>query len=161
MPFVSQQSPITPSRSRKGKAAALVSTVDSLEQQIMDVGASHHKGYVKEQWSLLEPCPVPHVIIEDESPVEVIDRVMLMLPLLHLSMLFVCLIYQLTFSPSIKFLRMVEKLSSFPILTITNLEDNALLAVGKADHESWLYAFSHFLLDTYSISFLTHSNSMR
>jgi hypothetical protein len=43
-------------------------------------------------------------------------------------------------------------------ITIRDLEDNALLAVGKADHESRLYAFSHFVPDSHSTALLTHSD---
>jgi hypothetical protein len=45
-------------------------------------------------------------------------------------------------------------------ITIMDLEDNALIAVGKVDHESLPYAFSHFVPNSHSIALITGSNSM-
>jgi hypothetical protein len=160
--FPSSQQSSTPfSKSSKGKATALVATADSSQQWILDLGASHHMGSVREQFSLLEPCSVPHILIGDDSPVDVIGKGfvdvgtgtfedVLCVPNLSANLLS---IYQISQNG-----RKVEFTPDS--VTIRDLEDNALLAVGKDDHESRLYAFSHFVLDSHSTTFLTHSDSV-
>ena len=42
---------------------------------------------------------------------------------------------------------------------VKNLQDDSMLVVGKANHETRLYSFSHFVPKSTSLALLTHSNT--
>ena len=44
-------------------------------------------------------------------------------------------------------------------IVVKNLKDDSMVAIGKANHETRLYSFSHFVPKSTSLALLTHSNS--
>jgi hypothetical protein len=103
-------------------------------------------GSVKERFYLLEPCSMPHILIGDDSPVDVIGKGFVDAS----TSTFEDVLYVPNMSSNLLSIYRISKngrkIEFTPdLVTIKDLEDNALLAVGKADHESHLYDFSHFV----------------
>lgn len=57
----------TSSQSKKGKGQALVAATRLSQKWILDSSATHHMGSDREQFSSLEPCTVPHILIGDDT----------------------------------------------------------------------------------------------
>jgi len=105
---------------------------------------------------------MPHIIIGDDSPIDVIRKGFVDVgtgnfeDVLDVHNFLVNLIFVYIISQNG---RKVDFTPNF--VTIRDLEDNALLVVGKDNHESHLYDFSHFVHESRSTAFLTHSNPVR
>jgi hypothetical protein len=53
---------------------AFIAINSSLDAWIVDSGASHHMAATNEVYSQLDACKGPHILMGDNSPVEVIDK---------------------------------------------------------------------------------------
>ena len=139
-----------------------MATSGSSQQWILDSGATHHMGSSREQFSSLEPSKVPHIFIGDDTQVEVegegsVDmdngtfENVLYVPNLSANLLS---IYQITHYGDGK------KVEFLPdSVVVKEIKDDALVAVGQANHNTRLYSFSHFVPKSPSTILLTHSNS--
>jgi hypothetical protein len=107
----------------------------------------------------LSPCSRPHILIGDDTPVEVVGEGRMELHngsfenVLHVPKLSMNLlsVYQITQKG-----KKVEFTSNS--VSVIDMHDNSIIAIGKVDHKSRLYKFTKFSDDESSI-LLTHKES--
>ena len=104
---------------------------------------------------------MPHILIRDDSPVDIIGNGFVDARTSN----FEDVLYVPNFLSNLLFVYHIDQNGrkvdfTLEFVTIRDLEDNALLAVGNAHHESLLYYFSHFVLDSHSTALLTHLDSV-
>lgn len=130
---------------------------------VLDSGASHHMASSKEELASLESYTMPSILMGDDTPVEVCGRGsvdvgdgilhdVICVPSLSTNLL---LIYQINHTSLGKWVEFTPDL-----VEIRELHSDSIVTVGRADHQSRLYLFSHFFLDPPSIFLLTHSNDV-
>jgi len=61
-------------QAKRGNSHALISINCSPNAWILDLGASHHMGETKNILSFIYAWTSPHVLMGDDTPVEVIDQ---------------------------------------------------------------------------------------
>ena len=119
-------------------------------------------GASKEQFSSLKPSNVPYIYVGNDTQVKVegsgnvelgngVFKDILHVPNLSTNLLS---IYQITHYGCGK------KVEFLPdTVVVKNLKDDSMVVVGKENHETRLYSFSHFVSKSTSLAFLTHSNT--
>ena len=119
-------------------------------------------GALREQVSSLTPSHVPHIYVGNDTQVEVQGKGNIELEngifidVLHVPQLSTNLvsIYQITHYGS------SNKVEFLPnTVVVKNLQDDSMVVVGKENHETRLYSFSHFVPKSTSLALLTHSNT--
>jgi len=149
------------STTSKGKGQALLASTNNGEEWVLDSGATHYMGASREQFSSLAPSHVPHIYEGNDTQVEVQGKGNIELEngiftnVLHVPRLSTNLlsIYQITHYGS------GNKVEFFPnTVVVKNLQDDSMVVVGKENHETRLYSFSHFVPKSTSLALLTHSN---
>jgi hypothetical protein len=144
---------------KKGNHHALVAINSSSDSWIIDSGASHHMAAKEEVFSSLSPCSRPPILMGDDTPVAVAGegRVelhngsfenVLHVPNLSMNLLSV---YQITQKG-----KKVEFTSDS--VSVIDMHDNSIIAIGEVDHKSRLYKFTKFS-DNDSSILLTHKES--
>jgi hypothetical protein len=144
---------------KKGNHRALVAISSSSDSWIIDSGASHHMAAKEEVLSSLSPCSSPPILMGDDTPVAVVGegRVevhngifenILHVPKLSMNLLSV---YQIAQKG-----KKVEFTSDS--VSVIDMHDNSIIAIGEVDHKSRLYKFTKFSDDDSSIP-LTHKES--
>jgi hypothetical protein len=144
---------------KKGNHHALVAINSSSDSWIIDSGASHHMATKEEVFSSLIPCSRPPILMGDDTPVAVAGegRVelhndsfenVLHVPQLSMNLLSV---YQIAQKG-----KKVEFTSDS--VSVIDMHDNSIIAIGEVDHKSRLYKFTKFSDDDSSI-LLTHKGS--
>jgi hypothetical protein len=144
---------------KKGNHHALVAINSSSNSWIIDSSASHHMATKEEVLSSLSPCSRPPNIMGDDTPVAVAreGRVqlhngsfgnVLHVPNLSMNLLSV---YQITQKD-----KRVEYTSD--LVSVIDMHDNSIIAIGEVDHKSRLYKFTKFSDDD-SYILLTHKES--
>jgi hypothetical protein len=141
---------------KKGNRHALVTINSSSNSWIIYSGASHHMSAKDEILSSLSPCSRPPILMGDDTPIAVAGegRVelhngsfenVLHVPNLSMNLL---LVYQITQKG-----KKVEFTSDS--VSVIDMHDNSIIAIGEVDHKSRLYKFTKFSNDDSSI-LLTH-----
>lgn len=119
-------------------------------------------GASREHFSSLKPTHVPYIYVGDDTQVEVegkgdvevdngVFKDVLHVPKLSTNLLS---IYQITHhgcGNKVEFL--------LDSIMVKNLKDDSMVAIGKANHDTTLYSFSHFVPKSPSHAFLSHSQS--
>lgn len=106
---------------------------------------------------------MPSILLGDGTPAEVHGRGsvdvgegtfqdVLCVPSLSTNLLYV---YQITHTGSSKRVEFTPN-----TVVISEMPNGSTIAVGKANHQSRLYHFSHFVPDSPSLAFLTHSDEV-
>lgn len=132
----------------KGKGQALMESSSSLAKCILDSSASHHMGSSKQNYFSLEKSKVPQTFVERDT--QVTDegkgqvemeneefKYVLYVP--HLSNNILS-IYQITHCGGGKKDKVL-----LDLVMVLNLKDDSLVAVGKVNHDTSFYSFSHFV----------------
>jgi hypothetical protein len=144
---------------KKGNHHALVAINSSSDSWIIDSSASHHMATKDDFFSSLSPSSRPPIFMGDDTPVVVVGegRVelhngsfenVLHVPNLSTNLL---LVYQITQKG-----KKVEFTSNS--ISIIDMHDNSIIAIGEVDHNSKLYKFIKFSNDDSSI-LLKHKES--
>jgi hypothetical protein len=144
---------------KKGNHHALVAINSSSDSWIIYSDASHHMATKDEVFSSLSPCSRPPILMGDDTPVAVAreGRVelhngsfenVLHVPKLSMNLLSV---YQITQKG-----KKIEFTSD--LVSIIDMHDNSIIAIGEVDHKSRLYKFMKFSDDNSSI-LLTHKDN--
>jgi hypothetical protein len=144
---------------KKGNHHALVAINSLSDSWIIDYGASHHMEVKEEVFSSLSPCSRPPILMGDDTLVAVAGegRVelhngsfesVLHVPNLSMNLLSV---YQITQKG-----KKVEITSDS--VSVIDMHDNSIIAIGVVDHKSRLYKFTNFYDNEFSIP-LTHKES--
>jgi hypothetical protein len=141
---------------KKGNHHALVAINSSSDSWIIDSSASHHMVAKDELFSSLSPCSRPPIIMGDDTPVAVEGewRVelyngsfenVLHVPNISMNLLSV---YQIAQKG-----KKVEFTSDS--VSLIDMHDNSIIAIGEVDHKSRFYKFTKFSEDDSSI-LITH-----
>jgi hypothetical protein len=136
----------------------LVGINSSSDSWIIDSGASHYMAAKEEVFMNLSSCSGPPILMGDDTPTTVAGegRVelpngsfenVLQVPNISINLLSV---YQIT-----KISKRVEFTSDS--VTLLDMHDSSIIAVGEVDQESWFYKFTKFT-DYDSYLLLTHAN---
>jgi hypothetical protein len=144
---------------KKGNHHSLVAINSSFDSWIIDSGASHHMEAKEEVFSSLIPCSRPPILMGDDTPVAVagegrvelhndIFENVLHVPKLSMNLLSV---YKITLKG-----KKVEFTSDS--VSVIDMHDNSIIAIGEVDHKSRLYKFTKFS-DNDSSILLTHKES--
>ena len=143
---------------KKGNHHVLVAINSSFDSWIIYYGASHHMASKEEVFTSLSSCSRPPILMGDDTPVTISRERRVELPngsfenVLHvpnLSINFLS-VYQITQTG-----KRVEFTSDS--VSVLDMHDNYIIAVGEVDHKSQLYKFTKFT--EYDSSFLlTHAN---
>jgi hypothetical protein len=144
---------------KKGNHHALVAINSSYDSWIIDSGASHHMPVKEEVFSSLIPCSRPPIIMGNDTPVAVAGEVRVELyngsfeNVLHVPNLSMNLL-------SVYHITQKDKRDEFTSdsVSVIDMHDNSIIAVGEVDHKSRLYKFTKFSDDDSSI-LLTHKES--
>jgi hypothetical protein len=144
---------------KKGNHHALVEINSSSDSWIIDYGATHHMAVKEEFLSSLSPCSRPPILMGDDTPIAVAGEGRMELHngsfenVLHVPKLSMNLlsVYQITQKG-----KRVEFTSDS--VSIIDMHDNSIIAIGEVDHKSRLYKFTKFSDDDSSI-LLTHKES--
>jgi hypothetical protein len=137
---------------KKGNHHALVAINSSSDSWIIDSGASHHMAAKEEVFSSLSPCSRAPILMGDDTPITVAGegRVelhngsfenVLHVPNLSMNLLSVYQIAQKC--------KKVEFTSES--VSVIDMHDNSIIAIGEVDHKSSLYKFTKFYDDESSI----------
>jgi hypothetical protein len=137
---------------KKGNHHAMVAINSSSDSWIIDSGASHHMAAKEEVFSSLSPCSRPHILMGDDTPVAVAGegRVelhkgsfenVLHVPNISMNLL---LVYQIAHKG-----KKVEFTSNS--VSVIEMHENSIIAIGEVDHKSRLYKFTKFSNDDSSI----------
>ena len=59
------------STTSKGKGKSLVASTNNVEEWVLDLGATHHMGASREQFSSMKPSNVPYIYVGNDTQVEV------------------------------------------------------------------------------------------
>ena len=140
----------------------MVASTNNFEEWVLDSGPTHHMGASSEHFSFLKPSPVPYIYVENDTQVEVKGKGNVELdngvfkdvphvPNLSTNLLSIYQITQYGCGKKLEFLP--------DSVVMKNLKDYSMVAIGKVNHETRLYFFSHFLPMSTSLALLTHSNS--
>ncbi len=133
----------------------------SLVEWILDLGASYHMASSKGDFSSLKYSKVPHIFVGDNTKMEVegkgqVDmengefKDVVYVPNLSSNLLS---IYQITHYGD------CNKVEFLPdSVMVCTLKDDSLVAVGKVNHDTRLYSFSHFVPKSPSHALLTQSH---
>jgi hypothetical protein len=144
---------------KKGNHHVLVAINSSSDSWIIDSSATHHMAAKEEFFSSLSPCSRPPILMGDDTPVAVVGegRVelhngsfenVLHVPKLSMNLLSV---YQITQKgKKIEF--------TLDSVSVIDMHDNSIIAIGEVDHKSRLYKFTKFFYDDSSI-LLTHKEN--
>jgi hypothetical protein len=127
---------------------------------IIDSGASHHIDTSKAIYSYLDACKGPHILMGDNSSVEVTGRGRIELTngsfdnVLHVPKVYVNLlyVYQMTNSSTRK-----KFIFTPNFVDIYNMQTNSKVATSEVNHQSRLYTFSEFI-EPGSTLLLTHAD---
>jgi hypothetical protein len=144
---------------KKGNHHALVAINSSFDSWIIDSGASHHITVKEEVFSSLSPCSIPPILMGDDTLVVVAGEGgvepyngsfenVLHVPNLSMNLLSV---YQIAQKG-----KKVEFTSNS--VSVIDMHDNSIIAIGEVDNKSRLYKFTKFSNDDSSI-LLTHKES--
>jgi hypothetical protein len=137
----------------------MVAINSSSDSWIIDSGASHHMAVKDEVFSSLIPCSRPPILMGDDTPVGVAGEgrvelhngsfeYVLHVPKISMNLLS---LYQIT-----QKVKKVEFTSDS--VSVIDMHDNFIIAIGEVDHKSRLYKFIKFYNDNSSI-LLTHKES--
>jgi hypothetical protein len=138
---------------------ALVVINSSFDSWIIDSSASHHMVAIDEVLSSLSPCSRPPILMGDDTPVVVGGEGRVKLHngsfenVLHVPKLSMNLLsfYQITHKgKNVEF--------TLDSVSIIDMHDNFIIAIGEVDHKSILYKFTKFS-DNESSILLTHKES--
>jgi hypothetical protein len=143
----------------KGNNHDLVAINSSFDSWIIYSSTSHHMAAKEEIFSSLSPCSRPPILMGDDTPGAVAGegRVelhngsfenVLHVPKFSMNLL---LVYQITQKG-----KKVEFTSN--LVSVIDMHDNSIIAIGEVDHKSRLYKFTKFSEDDSSI-LLTHNES--
>jgi hypothetical protein len=133
-----------------------------LGESILDSGGSHHISSSKGHFSSLEQSKVPHIFVGNDTQMEVEGKGqvemedeefkdVLYVPNLSTNLLS---IYQITHCGG------GNKVEFLPdSVVVQKLKDDSLFALGKINHATRLYSFSHLVPKSPSHALLTHSQS--
>eukprot|EP01018_Ginkgo_biloba_P018443 Gb_38176 [translate_table: standard] len=109
----------------KGKVLVAVASSSSTPSWVIDLGASHHMGSSQVEFSSLQPCSMSSITLGDDTPAIVLGR------------------------GSVKVEGEGMRVQFFSdLVEIRMFQSDTTIVVGKADHQSRLYTFSHFAPDT-------------
>jgi hypothetical protein len=143
---------------KKGNHHVLVEINSSYDSWIIDSGASHHMAAKEEVFASLCSCFGPPILMGDDTPITVAKEERVELPngifenVLHVPKLYINLlsVYQIT-----QIGKRVEFTSDS--VTVLDMHDSSIIAVGEVDHKSQLYKFIKFT-DYDSSLLFTHAN---
>jgi hypothetical protein len=130
---------------KKGNHHVVVAINSSSDSWIIDYGTSHHMAMKEEVFSYLSPCSRPPILMGDDTPVEVAreERVELhngsFENVLHVPKLSMHL---LSVYPITQKGKKVEFTSDS--VSVIDMHDNSIIAIGGVDHKSRLYKFAKF-----------------
>ena len=144
------------------KGKALMVSSSSLGEWILDSGASYHMGSSKENISSLKQSKVPHIFVGDDTKIKFEGKGqvemengefkdVLYVPKISSNLLSIYQITDLGDDNKVEFL--------LDLVMVHTLKDDSLVAVGKVNHDTRLYCFSHFVPKSPSHALLTHSQS--
>jgi hypothetical protein len=137
---------------KKGNHHALFAINSSYDSWIIDYGASHHMATKDEVFSYLSPCSRPPILMGDDTPVAVARERRVELHngsfenVLHVPKLSMNLfsVYQISRKgKNVEF-------TSYSV-SVFDMHDNSIIAIGEVDHKSRLYKFTKFSDDDSSI----------
>jgi hypothetical protein len=143
---------------KKGNHHVLVAINSSSDSWIIDYGASHHMEAKEEVFTSLSSCSGPPILMGDDTPIAIAGEGRVELPngsfenVLHVPNIYINLlsVYQITQTG-----KRVE-FTSYSV-TVLDMHDSSIIAVGEVDHKSRLYKFTKFI-DYDSSLLLTHDN---
>jgi hypothetical protein len=140
----------------------LISINSSLDAWIVDSGESHHMEATKEFYSSLDACKYIHILMGDNSPVEVSKKGRIELTngifknVLHIPKLSVNLlsVYQMK-----NYDTRNRVIFTPDVVDIYDMGTNSKVATGEVNHQSKLYTFSEFIEPDYAL-LLTHADEI-
>jgi hypothetical protein len=143
---------------KKGNHHALVTINSSSYSWIIDSGASHHMVAKEDVFTSLSSRCGPPILMGDDTPIVVAVEGRVELPngifenVLHVPKLSINIlsVYQITQTS-----KRIEFTSDS--ITVLDMHDSSIIAVGEVDHKSQLYKFTKFT-DYDSSLLLTHAN---
>jgi hypothetical protein len=144
---------------KKGNHHALVAINSSSDSSIIYSGASHHMITKEEVFKSLSSCSGPLIFMGDDTPIAVAGEGRVELSngsfenVLHVQNLSMNLlsVYQITQKgKNVEF--------TLDSVSVIDMHDNSIIAIGETNHKSRLYKFTKFFDDDSSI-LLTHKES--
>jgi hypothetical protein len=144
--------------SKNGNHHGLVAIDSSSDSWIIYSGASHHMAAKEEVFTSINACSSPPILMGDDTLVAVTGEGRVELPngsfenVLHVLKLSINLrsVYQIT-----QTCKRVEFTSD--LVSILDMHDNSIIAIGEVDHKSRMYKFTKFV-DHNSSLLLTHAD---